>query len=355
MCDVAGVQVVAFLAWSGAAEGGRAGEGALRRPGDRGRRKKYLRRRHNKCAGEALEDKSHDGGACFQNETMERPDISTITEHYIDVERMVGAKGVKLPKVAVRLLERLLHVPELNAGIYKNREYFGLDFVYKFLEGHDPQDLGVRVEVRGSGNIPTEGWPLVVGNHPLGGPDGLALMGAVGRVRKDIQFPVNDFLLYLPGLRELFIPIDKVNRSKALAGLEEAFAAENALLYFPAGACSRRTGGRVQDLDWKATFVKKAVKYRRDVVPVYTDARNRWRFYTIANLRKRLGLKFNFEMALLPGEMYAQRGKTFGITFGKPIAWQTFDDRHTPQEWAARVRAHVYRLADSPDAEFVDD
>jgi hypothetical protein len=57
-------------------------------------------------------------------------------------------------------------------------------------------------------------------------------------------------------------------------------------------------------------------------------------------------------MALLPGEMYAQRGKTFTITFGRPIPWQTFDNRHTPQEWAALVREHVYRLKDNPNETF---
>ncbi len=275
-----------------------------------------------------------------------------IGEKHIDIEKILAAKRVKVPKFVVRWLERLLHVPDLNRGIYLNREYFGLDFVHKFLEGHDPQDLGVTVRSVGAEHIPTEGHPMVVGNHPLGGPDGLALMGAVGRVRKDIRFPVNDFLLYLPGLKELFYPIDKVNRSKALASLEEAFAGENTLLYFPAGLCSRLQEGEIKDLEWKATFIKKAVRYRRDVVPVYTDARNRMRFYRLANLRKRLGVKFNFEMALLPSEMYAQRGKTFTVTFGRPIPWQTFDQRHTPAEWAQRVKEHVYRLKDDPEAEF---
>jgi putative hemolysin len=275
-----------------------------------------------------------------------------IGEKHIDIEKILAAKRVKVPKFVVRWLERLLHVPDLNRGIYLNREYFGLDFVHKFLEGHDPQDLGVTVRSVGAEHIPTEGHPMVVGNHPLGGPDGLALMGAVGRVRKDIRFPVNDFLLYLPGLKELFYPIDKVNRSKALASLEEAFAGENTLLYFPAGLCSRLQEGEIKDLEWKATFIKKAVRYRRDVVPVYTDARNRMRFYRLANLRKRLGVKFNFEMALLPSEMYAQRGKTFTVTFGRPIPWQTFDQRHTPAEWAQLVKEHVYRLKDDPEAEF---
>ena len=282
----------------------------------------------------------------------ERPDVASIGEKYIDIEKILAAKRVRIPRWTVRMLERLLHVPELNQGIYLNREYFGLDFVHKFLEGSDPQDLNITIKSVGESQIPTDGNPMIVGNHPLGGPDGLALMGAVGRVRQDIKFPVNDFLLYLPGLRELFFPIDKVNRSRALASLEEAFAAPGSLLYFPAGLCSRLQKGEIRDLEWKATFIKKAVRYQRDIVPVFTDARNRMRFYRLANLRKRLGVKFNFEMALLPAEMYAQRDKTFVLTFGKPIPWQTFDNRHTTAEWAQMVKEHVYKLKDNPQATF---
>lgn len=283
---------------------------------------------------------------------MERPDPNTISEKHIDIGKILATKKVRLPKFVIAMLERLLHVPDLNKGIYMNREYFGLDFVNKFLEGHESQDLNITIHTTGEGNIPTEGYPMIVGNHPLGGPDGLALMGAVGRVRKDIKFPVNDFLLYLPGLRELFYPIDKVNKTRALATLEEAFAADTALLYFPAGLCSRLQKGEIKDLEWKATFIKKAVRYKRDVVPVYTDAHNRMSFYRTANLRKALGIKFNFEMALLPAEMYAQRGKKFGIVFGKAIPWQTFDQRHSAAEWAQMVKEHVYKLRDNPEAIF---
>lgn len=269
---------------------------------------------------------------------------NNISEKHIDLQKILAAKNVKAPRLVIRLAERILHVPDLNQGIYLNRDYFGLDFVHKFLEGHDKQDLNITINCRGEENIPTDGHPIIAGNHPLGGPDGLALLAAVGRVRQDIRFPVNDFLLHLPGLAELFVPIDKVNKTRALAKLEEAFASDNALLYFPAGLCSRLQHGEIKDLEWKSTFIKKAVRYHRDIVPVYTDARNRMSFYRLANLRKRLGIKFNFEMALLPAEMYAQRGKTFGITFGKPIPWQTFDNSRTPAEWAETVRQKVYEL-----------
>ena len=182
----------------------------------------------------------------------------------------------------------------------------------------------------------------------------MELIAAVGQYRRDIKFPVNDFLLYLPGLKECFIPVDKVHRNgKAISALEDAFAGENAMLYFPAGLCSRKQGKVVRDLEWKPTFVKKAVQYHRDIVPVFVGAQNRKRFYRIANFRKKIGIKFNFEMALLPGEMFAQRGKTHRIVIGQPIPWQTFDNSHTWKEWAALLREHVYKLNDNPNTPFL--
>lgn len=275
-----------------------------------------------------------------------------ISENYIDVHKVLGAKGVKLPSFVEKLVGRLLHVKDLNRGIYMNRDKFGLDFVYAFTEGKEDYNLGMKVSYTGLENVPQGGCPMVVGNHPLGGPDGLALMGAIGHRRSDILFPVTDFLLYLPGLRQLFVPIDKVNRTKTLANLEEAFAGQNILLYYPSGAASRRQKGVIKDLEWHPTFIKKAVKYHRDIVPVYTEARNRNIFYTIANLRKCLDIKFSFEMALLPAEMFAQRGKSVSMTFGKPIPWQTFDRRHSPAEWAALMRDFVYELKENPKADF---
>lgn len=279
-------------------------------------------------------------------------EIQEISAKHIDLEKILKAKRVKVPKFVIRFLEHLLHVKEINRGIYLNRDKFGLDFVRAFIEGKESHNLGMTIETVGLENIPTEGTPIVCSNHPLGGPDGIALMDAVGRVREDIKFPVNDFLLYIPGLKGLFYPIDKVNRNKSLATVEEAFAGQNILLYYPAGLCSRLQKGEVRDLEWKATFIKKAVKYHRDIVPTFTEARNRMRFYRLANIRKKLGIKFNFEMALLPAEMFAQRGKSMKITFGRPIPWQTFDQRHTVYEWAQMVKDHVYRLQSNPQAQF---
>ena len=273
---------------------------------------------------------------------------------HIDIDKILAAKGIRLPKWIRRWMCKLLHVDEMNAAIYYNRDLKGVPFVLRYLEGTEPYNLGVNLVIEHAENVPVDGNPIIAGNHPLGGPDGLAVMAAVGRRRTDILFPVNDFLMYLPNPAPLFVPIDKVHRNSRNADqLEQAFAGQNALLYFPAGMCSRRQkDGSIRDLEWKATVIKKAQRYERDIVPFYFDAQNRKRFYRIASLRKRLGIKFNFEMALLPAEMFAQRGKTMRIVFGKPIPHSVFDKRHTALEWAALLRDHVYRLKTDPNAEF---
>lgn len=260
--------------------------------------------------------------------------------NHIDLAKVLASKGIKPRRWIVRLLNRLLHVDEINEclDLYGDKE--GVEFAKAIMDY-----LNVTVELRHAERIPKEGNPIIVANHPLGGPDGMALIAAVGAVRDDILFPVNDFLMYVEQLKPVFVPVDKVHGNRNTAsGINEAFAGQNVLLYFPAGLCSRRIKGKIVDLEWKPTVIKKAIQHHRDIIPVHIEAYNRRRFYTIANWRKRLGIKFNFEMALLPGEMFAQRGKTFRMTVGEPIPWQTFDDGTPATEWAARLHDKIYTI-----------
>ena len=266
-------------------------------------------------------------------------DKKELTKETIKLDKVLADKGIKAPRWVVKLLNRFLHVDEINSVLYNNRDKEGVDFAVATMEY-----LGINVEVVNPGRIPVDGNPIVVANHPLGGPDGIALIAAVGKVRSDVKFPVNDFLMHVTPLKQIFVPIDKVhgNRNTA-AGINEAFASNNILLYFPAGLCSRRIKGKIVDLEWKPTVIKKAIEHHRDIIPVSIEARNRRRFYTIANLRKRLGIKFNFEMALLPAEMFAQKGKTFRMTVGEPIPWQQFADGKPARVWAEELRQQIYR------------
>ena len=258
----------------------------------------------------------------------------------IDIAKVLASKGIKPRRWIVRFLNRLLHVDEINEGLALNDDKEGAECAQGIIDY-----LQITVNLKNAERIPKEGNPIIVANHPLGGPDGLALIAAVGKVRKDIVFPVNDFLMYVERLKSVFVPIDKVHGNRnTSAGINAAFAGDNILLYFPAGLCSRRIKGKIVDLEWKSTVVKKAIQHHRDLIPVHIEARNRRRFYTIANWRKRLGIKFNFEMALLPGEMFAQRGKTFTMTVGEPIPWQTLDDGTPANVWAQRLHDKIYTI-----------
>ena len=55
-------------------------------------------------------------------------------------------------------------------------------------------------------------------------------------------------------------------------------------------------------------------------------------------------------MLFLVDEMYKNRHKTFNVTIGKPIPWQTFDKSRTPLQWAQMVQDVVYQLPNNANA-----
>lgn len=285
-----------------------------------------------------------------------------ITESLIDIERVIASKNPSLLKVipgfVIRYLKRITHQDAINGYIFRNREKFGLEFIDAILNefGADIQVTDARCQipdkkdnpVSGIRHLASGGRFIIASNHPLGGLDGMALMQAVGRIRKDLVFPVNDILMNVPGLQPLFIPINKHGKNTENARIiDETFASGKVVLYFPAGLVSRKQkGGVIRDLEWKKTFITKARRYHRDVVPVHISGQNSNFFYNLSNWRHRLGIKANLEMLYLVDEMVKQKDKPIRITFGNPIPWTTFDKSRTDSEWAETVKEIVYSLAD---------
>ena len=126
--------------------------------------------------------------------------------------------------------------------------------------------------------------------------------------------------------------------------VEAGFKSDDHLIMFPAGLCSRRQKGVVKDLEWKKTFITKSVQAQRDIVPIHFNGCNSDFFYNLANTCKTLGIKFNIAMLYLVDEMFKNKHKTFTVTIGKPIPWQTFDKSKTPAQWAEYVKDIVYKL-----------
>ena len=265
----------------------------------------------------------------------------------IDIDKVLKEKAPDkakyIPRFVVSYLKHIVHQDELNEMLTELGDLQGVDFAKRTLELLDN-----KIVVHGAENLPSDDrFYTFVSNHPLGGADGLALGAVIGEhYQGKIKFLVNDLLMNLHGLAPFFIPINKTGKqSKDFPRRVEAgFASkENQLIMFPAGICSRKQNGVIKDLPWKKTFVTKSVEYQRDVVPIYFDGRNSDFFYNLANACKWLGIKFNIAMLYLADEMLKNRHKTFNVTIGKPIPWQTFDHSKTPSEWAHFVKEIVYK------------
>lgn len=270
----------------------------------------------------------------------------------IDLENVIAGKSPRLlkmiPGFLLRYLKRIIHQDQLNELLWKHRDLRGHEFLRAIL-----LDFGVNIQVKGRDNLMLSDRFVAASNHPLGGLDGMALMYEIGKSRSDVITPVNDFLMLLPNLAPLFIPVNKHGSNASnIETFNQTFKSDKAILYFPAGLCSRKINGEILDLEWKKTFLFKARKYNRDILPVHISGRNSNFFYNLANLRKRIGLKANIEMLYLVDEVYKQHDKDIIITFGKPIPIGDFDKRFTDLQWSEKLKKHIYALADDSEAIF---
>ena len=266
-----------------------------------------------------------------------------ISDRLLDLDSIVAAKfkGKKVPGFVVRFMKRFVHQDWMNSIL--RRGYDGVAFCDDLLEQMD-----VRIEEEGLENVPADGTRYTfASNHPLGAVDGIALCSLISHNFGPMKMLVNDFLLYIKPLAPLCIGINKVGgQARNLPVLiDEAYRSDDHLLMFPAGSCSRKVDGKIQDLPWTKTFLTKSVETDRAVVPVHFIGRNPARFYRADwFFRKFLKTKFNFGMLFLPDAFYHARHKTFRIVLGKPIPAATFDKTRKPLEWAAWVREKVYQL-----------
>lgn len=264
----------------------------------------------------------------------------------IDIKQVLRQKAPsaarKIPGFMVDYLIRTVHQDELNEILRRYHDKDGVAFMQELIGYFD-----LNLELVNEENIPAEGRYIFASNHPLGGLDGICLSAIIGgRFDGKIRYLVNDLLLYLSNLRSIFVPINKhgAQGKKNAELIEKAYASDNQIITFPAGLCSRKQNGKIQDTEWKKSFIQKAVEYRRDIVPVFFEGRNSNFFYRLANMRKALGIKMNYEMIYLPDEMFKSKHKTYSIHFGKTIPWQTFDSSRKSAEWAEWVKEIVYNL-----------
>lgn len=250
-----------------------------------------------------------------------------------------------IPRFVTSGLERLICQKQLNRLLEDAWPARGVEFCKRIT-----RLLRVDYEVVNADRLPAadDRRVVYVSNHPLGALDGICLLEMVGeRHGPRVHFVVNDLLNAVDPLTDVWLPINKHGRQSRQSSqrLEDVFAGPDPIIIFPAGLVSRKQrGGEVCDLKWRKMFVQKALEYGRDIVPLHFDASNSQFFYNFARLRRLSGLRFNFEMILLPREIFACKGKKFRVTVGRRIPAETLNEL-APAKMAAVIKKIVYSLA----------
>jgi len=265
----------------------------------------------------------------------------------IDINTILKDKNPKLekwmPGFIISYLKRIFHQDEINKVLHETKDLKNFVFCNELIKR-----FNLKFESEGLGNIPNTGGVIFVINHPLGGFDALGLAHEISKIRPDVKFMVNDVMMNFSNVEDFMVGVNKhgAKTKDSVKQLNELFASDNAVLIFPAGLVSRRTNGIVMDSEWKKTFVVRAKKFQRNIVPIHITGELSKFFYGLSNWRKKLGVKANIEMMYLANETFKLKNKTFKITFGKPISYETFDKSKTDLEWASKVRDVVYSLKD---------
>lgn len=263
----------------------------------------------------------------------------------VDAGAVLASKNAKLakliPKFVINVLKRLIHQDEINETLRKTEGLTDVEFIAAVLKDHR-----IDYTVYGAEKLDLNGRYIFAANHPLGGLDGMILLKAIADIFGKVKTVSNDLISSLEPLKNTFIPVNKYGRQtkESTKRIDDAYSSDEPMLYFPAGLCSRKTNGVIRDLPWHKNFIKQAIRHKRDIVPVYFVGKNSNTFYRAANIRKSLGIGFNYEMLLLPHEMFLQKNATFELFIGEPISWKVINSEGDATLWASKIEEICYSL-----------
>lgn len=264
----------------------------------------------------------------------------------VDIDAILESKAPqlkkRLPRFVISYLKKTIHQDDLNQIFTEDKDKIGNEFT-----GSNMKRFNWTLKAEGEENLPENGRVIFASNHPLGGADGVMLLDYLSRRYSVVKAPVNDLLMHVENMRNFFIPINKLGgqSKETITEINKTYESDATILFFPAGMVSRRQkNGVIKDLDWKKSFISKAVKYQRDIVPLHFIGCNSKFFYNLAYYRQKLGIKANVEMLYLVDELFRNRDNVFIARFGAPIPWQTFTKEKSEAQWAEYVKDIVYKL-----------
>lgn len=265
------------------------------------------------------------------------------TAKLIDIENIIKTKNPslykKLPGFVIGLLKKIICQDKINRLLTLYGHLSGVEFIDAVFK-----DLNVEIINHGLEKIDLTQRYVFTANHPLGGIDGLAVISSVNKNFGKAKAVVNELLMNIDNLKEVFCGVNVYGHASQnnAEDIETLFSSKESVCVFPAGLCSRKIDGKISDLPWKKNFIEKAIKYDIPIVPVFIEAYNSNFFYNTAALRKKAGIKFNYELILLPSEVFKFHDKNISLYFGEPVMPETLRAMENKEDRVQYVREKTY-------------
>ncbi|MDI3325615.1 lysophospholipid acyltransferase family protein [Pontibacterium granulatum] len=249
-------------------------------------------------------------------------------------------KPAPVKRSTLFMLRRLIREDEINSFLVQNEDATGFEFIDRVLEYFN---FSYTMSNKDRMNIPSSGRVLIVANHPLGALDGLALLKAIGEVRRDVKIVANDLLMNFDPLKSLFLPVDnmgKSTRKRDIARIVEALQNEEAVIVFPAGEVSRAGVTGIKDGKWNSGFIRFARKANAPILPTFIGGKNSSLFYGASYINR------NLSTLLLAREMFNKKSVSIPMKVGEPIPFSQLDAVPvSTQEKCKLLKKHLYRIA----------
>lgn len=234
-----------------------------------------------------------------------------------------------------------LAIDAINNYYVNASRYKGTDFTSITLSS-----LNIRYHIseRDLRNIPVSGAGIVISNHPMGTLDGIMLIDAIGKLRKDVKILGNFLLMRIEPLQEFFFPVNPFNTrkpqnipaiKKALGHLQNG----GLLIIFPAGEVSTyQKGITIEDKEWSRSVMHFIRKSAVPVIPLYIDGSNSLKFHLAGKIHPVL------RTIRLPLELKNKQNRNFRIRIGSPISPKRQSDLGDLSVYTAYLRANVYYM-----------
>jgi len=259
------------------------------------------------------------------------------------VEKIIDEKKIRfyrnLPQAFKSFIKSILYENQVNKLLNEFRNDRDLAFINKILSY-----LNLSISTHFNYPINKLNRCIFVCNHPTGIIDGLVVMNIINEAHPT-QIITNDILDFVPNIKNLILPVDWLGtiNKKQTRSLINAFHSDKHIIIFPAGEVSKFRNFTIEDLDWNPSFIKKAIQFNRNIIPVRISGKNSTLFYAVSILRRFFKMDFNIEMFLLIREVFNKKNCSINVKFGSPISFKTLN-RHMINSETNRIKNITYSI-----------